>query len=391
MNDLQGPQHSRRPVVAIVHNNKVRFGDYRVQLYLNAQSLRVLFLAPGRPDAVEEADYVASELREGFSVGDVKGFLALFRALWQRRHQITVCHFFSTKLLLAGPVFAAICGLQSVITITGFGRVFSKPRPAMLILRVPYASMLLLSTAIARRVFCQNLGHERVLKAWLPWCRRKIVYLGSGVLFPRFERVVCSRVKPRVLCVSRLIAAKGIDVFLDVAERMSDRFEFVLIGTRSPNGDALYARVQDSARRDIITFPGEIQGEALVAAYQGCDIFLLPGAYGEGLSRVLVEAALSCLVPIAADSAANRDLIGEGQGYLLDSPSVEKICAILNLLLRDRDSLIAQARAFQQGVSKRYDMTAFIHRYELAMRPLLPQSAAGSSRHEIRSQIRGSE
>jgi glycosyltransferase involved in cell wall biosynthesis len=111
------------------------------------------------------------------------------------------------------------------------------------------------------------------------------------------------RAKKRILFAGRLLNSKGLGAFLIVARQFAKRpnVEFLVAGTSDD-------RDPDSIQASHLAGLGEVRFLGLVEdmpnLLRECDIVCLPTRYGEGIPRILIEAAASGLAPIASNRPA---------------------------------------------------------------------------------------
>lgn len=365
--------------VLIVANKRLPDTDYRVVYGWTTTVGRVFFALPEKPANLHHADFIALDFREGLSWSDARNFLRLYKVL--RRGNFDLVHFFSTKLILVGPILARIAGVPALITVTGLGRVFDENRLLYRILRTVYWSIMRISVACARRVYFQNHGHLHMFAARLPHHREKLRYIGSAVALSPVSREQTRHNRSiKVLLVARLIESKGIDDFLAVAEQLHNKgFDFILVGPASRGYEALFQRVKDADARGIIEYAGELVAEELVERFRQADVFYFPSR-GEGLPRVMLEAAMAGLYPIAYDIPANQDLVADGRGKLLPIGDVSGVVRHLQYLRENPSELARAASAYQEYVINTFSIEAYVERMDEEIRNVI---SSGSREHDV--------
>ncbi|MGI9952919.1 glycosyltransferase [Moorellaceae bacterium AZ2] len=344
-----------------VANKKLPDNDYRVMYGKKHSKYHILYALPEPPEGVPAERFVPMNFREGFVAGDLRAFFQLWSYLRQQYKAIDLVHFYSTKLVLLGPIIAWLAGVPSMVTVTGLGRVYSQDGVVYRLLRFLYRGLMAMSIALSRAVLFQNHGDLALFQRMFPFFHHKMVYVGSAVGGPILERMDYEASPLRVLLVSRIMPQKGIEDFLEVAKRLQGQeFEFILVGPFSPRYNDLADLVRRYHYEGTIKYKGEVYGSKdLLAEYGAAHVFLFPSRYGEGLARVMLEAGFAGLCPIAYDINANLDLIAEGRGFLLRSGDIERIVEVL-LQLRDRRDLLEQnARAYQAYVTSTFSLDAY--------------------------------
>jgi glycosyltransferase involved in cell wall biosynthesis len=107
------------------------------------------------------------------------------------------------------------------------------------------------------------------------------------------------------------------------------------------------------------------------SALQDAHILLFPSYYGEGLSRLMLEAGYARICPVAYNIPANRDLIANGRGFLVEKGNLQQVIRILLSMAADRDSAAANAAAYQEFIAKNYGRVEFTKRLDGLFRKMI--------------------
>lgn len=123
----------------------------------------------------------------------------------------------------------------------------------------------------------------------------------------------------RILCVGRLVAAKGQHVLIEAAARLhasGRRFRLVLVGG-GPDDDSLRGAARAAGLDAVIEFTGPLDQAAVRAQYDQADVFAL-ASFAEGIPVVLMEAMASGIACVATRVNGIPELIrGDHEGLLL--------------------------------------------------------------------------
>lgn len=339
--------------------------DYRASCGRLSPDIRMIYALPLKPDGVDDADFVEVRLGEGFRLQELWALFGLGRWLRRHRNEIDVVHFFSTKLILLGPLLARMAGLDSLVTVTGYGRLFNEDGPAHAVLRSVYVAVLGVSFRLARAALFQNHGDMRWAIARVSGAAGKAVYVGSAVDAPVVVRGsdFHQGMPVVVLLVSRLLPSKGIEDFLWVARQLHHRgISFSLVGPASTDYPDLARRVIQAHREGVLTYKSYEPSVKLARWYREADIFLFP-SYGEGMARVMLEAGFAGLQPVAYDINANHDLIVEGSGTLVAVGDRDALTCAVEQIARDRTSLAAAAHRYQERVVAAFGIESYERRF----------------------------
>ncbi|HUP85931.1 MAG TPA: glycosyltransferase [Acidimicrobiales bacterium] len=346
--------------------------DYRVQHPRLRPGTRVLFATPSQPAGVSDDDYVCMRFSEGISSRDFLSFVALARELRRRRRQLDIVHLYSTKLILFGPVVAALAGVPCVITVTGFGRLFNDDLPHYRPARVVYRLMFRGAVRLSRVVLFQNCGD---LEATGTWCRgvvEKGRYIGSATTRVPDAAPKAEGGRLRVMHVARLLPSKGIADFIEVARRLHDDVDFVLVGGTSHSYPELAEAVRSAESAGFLTYRGRLDGDELAKEYDTSHVLFFP-SYGEGMARVMLEAGMRHLCPVAYDIPANRDLVATGQGFLLPVGAVDEATGVITRLASERETVRRAASAYHDHICEEFSMERFAERLDHVLDEVSPR------------------
>jgi glycosyltransferase involved in cell wall biosynthesis len=148
-----------------------------------------------------------------------------------------------------------------------------------------------------------------------------------------------------VLYVGRLIEAKGIMTFLEIAKAFERReaLMFAVIGTGT-----LDSKISEYCEsHSNMVFFGQIPNERLPLYYNSADLVIVPSLQREGFPRVIVES-LSSGTPVLASNIAVSDGLDEAVAVICD-PDFQSIATKLGFLLdnpRFLESLASGCRDF---------------------------------------------
>lgn len=351
--------------VLYVANKALPPADYRMAYGRESRRAEVTYGLPAPVDGVPAERFVRVDLREGMGVRDLLPLVRLFVYLRRNRRRLDMAHFYSTKLVLVGPLLARLAGVRSLVTVTGLGRTFSEPGAAYALLRRVYLRLARGSLGRSEAFLFQNSGDLRWLAERIPEHAGKMSYIGSAVSVPPAGDRDYHAEPLGVLLVTRVMAAKGVDDFIEVARRLrGGRFRFVLVGPPSLGEDALMGRVRAAAAAGELEYRGELAGEALYGEYRRAAVFYFPSRYAEGLARVMLEAGFFGLCPVACDIVSNRDLLADGRGFMLPAGRADAAAGLLERLQGDRGLLRANAEAYRAFVRETYTQEAYNRRMD---------------------------
>jgi glycosyltransferase involved in cell wall biosynthesis len=352
---------SDKPHFLCAVNFRLPDSDYRLCYSLESDSVSVAFALPEKPEGIPLSKFYQLEIGEGIRPAYLISLAKFGAYLIKSRNELTGIHFYSSLLFTLGPILARIAQIPCIITVTGFGRVLSDPR--LRALTPLYWLLLKHAMRYSRAVLFQNSHDLEYVAKKYPSYRPKLYLIGSSTRFPNhshkrsFDDTVL-----RVLLVSRLAPDKGIEDFLFVARSLANpTLQFSLVGSGS--NQALQNAVNEAKLAGTINYRGRLVGSALEEVFAHHHFFLFPSK-AEGMSRVMIEAGLSGLCPVAYDIPANRDIIPVPDKYLVPCFNLDALTAKLKSLVDNRPVAAQSAEMFQQHVKENFAMEAFVHRMD---------------------------
>jgi phosphatidyl-myo-inositol dimannoside synthase len=146
----------------------------------------------------------------------------------------------------------------------------------------------------------------------------------------------------RILFVGRLVARKGVTHLIEAVQRLPANLgtRLTVIGD-GPERASLANQVHDSGLDGRVDFRGRVPESALLEAYAGCDVFVLPSivdARGEteGLGVVLLEAMSYGVPVVGSDIGGITDIIESGEsGLLVPQADADQLALALERIARD--------------------------------------------------------
>ena len=253
---------------------------------------------------------------------ELRTLLAL-RALY-RELKPDLLHHVSIKPVLYGGIAARLAGRRHVVqALSGLGYVFAdggvKARLLSAASGLPFK--LALGGEDTRLIFQNPDDQRQFVERGLIARGKTLVIRGSGVDEDRF-RPSAENLEglPVVLFAGRLLWQKGIGDFVEVARRLRGKARFQVAGyeeATSPSNVSA-AQLRAWAAEGLIEWLGA--RDDMPAVYASGNIVCLPSTYGEGVPKVLIEAAACARACIATESPGCREIVRHGLNGLLVPP-----------------------------------------------------------------------
>jgi glycosyltransferase involved in cell wall biosynthesis len=292
---------------------------------------------------------------------ELRSILELRRIVAAQRPDII--HNVALKPVLHGSIAARLTGQVGVVNaIAGMGYLFTSSAPRALLVR-PVVTLALraLLDGKANRVIVQNpedlaflVEHRMVRRGHVRLIR------GSGVDTTKFMRTGESTGTPVVMLASRMLRDKGIPDFVAAARLLLDEgvtARFVLVGGPDPGNpasipeDELRKLVKRSGiewwgpRSDMPTVIGEAH------------VVCLPTTYGEGVPKVLLEAAACGRPIVATDVQGCREVVqSEVNGLLVPPREPVALAHAIRRLLSEPETRSRMGEAGRELVQREFSV-----------------------------------
>ena len=181
------------------------------------------------------------------------------------------------------------------------------------------------------------------------WNRIMVVRCGVDESFLGAEAPVPVPDAPRLCCVARLSAQKGLPLLIEAAGRLQKRkveFHLSLVGDGEMRGD-IERMIDDHNLRGRVTITGWASSEAVREYILDSRALVLP-SFAEGLPVVIMEALALNRPVIATEIAGIPELVDAACGWLIPAGSVEALAnameEALSLPATRLDALGAEGR-----------------------------------------------
>jgi glycosyltransferase involved in cell wall biosynthesis len=323
---------------------------------------------------------------------DARAFVALARIFRAERPHIV--HAFDTKAGVWGCLAARLARVpNAVATVNGLGFLFQRDTWKQRLLSRSYQTLQTLACAASSATVFQNRDDAEVFVETGMVEREKVVLVpGSGVLT---ERLDPSRFPPEtrarlrtslglapddvvVIMVTRVIRSKGVLDLLAAARALRashPRLRFVLVGADEPGSmDRLSEAELASLRRELAWLGPRDDVPALLAA---SDLMAFPSGYGEGIPRVLLEAAALALPIVTTDAPGCREVVEPGvTGLLVPIGDAQALAAAVARLADDPALRQRFGRAGRARAVERFDLGVVVERTRRLYRELLARGPA---------------
>jgi glycosyltransferase involved in cell wall biosynthesis len=343
--------------------------------------------------ATHVRDYGGRIIQEGFSLIPIKlrrlnrnplrqiiSIIELIKIYRAERPDIV--HQVAIKAVVFGTLAAKAARIPAVINaLAGMGYVFSSSQTRAKVLKpLIRAAFRLILNVRNGGVIIQNPDDlELLVKSNI--MKRENAYLikGSGVDPNRFFMTPEMPGEPLIILASRMLRDKGIYEFVEAARKLlvtGVKGRFVLIGKVDSDNPASIpvAQLKEWHVEGIVEWWG--YREDMPAIFSQAHIVCLPSFYGEGVPKVLIEAASCGRAIVTTDTPGCREIVRDGENGFLVPPHDDKALAQAIRRLIDNPSLREKMGERGREIAIReFSLDRVISETMALYRDLLPKKA----------------
>lgn len=272
-------------------------------------------------------------------IGSILDLVKLYR-----RERPVMVHHVTIKPVLYGSVAARIAHVPAVVNaVAGLGHVFAgvgwRARLMQGAFRLGFTTALAVQKSIV--IFQTEADQRELVSRGVVSAERTVVIRGAGVNTKEFIQHPEPDGPPIVMFAGRLLWSKGVGELIKAGQILNQperRCRIVLVG--KPDGDnpmaIAAAQLEEWVRDGSAEWWGS--SEDMPSTLRQAAIVVLPSYYGEGVPKILLEAASSGRAIVASDLPGCRDVVRNGENGLIVPPRNPVLLAeVIARLISDRD------------------------------------------------------
>ena len=290
----------------------------------------------------------------------------------------SIVHLVTIKPIILGGIAARLAGVPAIVSaVSGLGIVFSSNRLKFKVLRrflYPFYRLAFLHKN--QKIIFQNDNDLKILsRLGLASSKKSTVINGSGVDLNVFEYLPEPNGVPVISLAARLLIDKGVEVFVEASKLIKERkinAHFWLIGKPDLGNinSVSEKKLKEWESKGLIEWLG--YREDIPHLFSKSNIVTLPSYYGEGLPKVLLEAAACGRPIITTDHPGCRDAIDSGKTGLLIPPKdpislADAIC----ILLDESSQRIKMGANGRKRAEEKFDVNKVVAEHILIYKNLL--------------------
>jgi glycosyltransferase involved in cell wall biosynthesis len=252
-----------------------------------------------------------------------------------------IIHQVAIKAVLYGSIAALGTNIPIINALTGLGYLAASSSNKAAVLRwVVWNAFGLFFKRTRQLVLVENDQDKELLVAKLRVSPEKVIVTrGSGVNVSVFQGAPEPSGMPVVLLASRMLWIKGIREFVEAAQLLQSKgvpARFVLAGDSDANNPSCVPRQQllDWHASGAVEWWGH--QEDMPGLFKQANLVCLPSHGGEGVPKVLMEAAASSRAIVTTHVPGCQDIVQDGVNGLLVKPKESMVLAdAIEKLLKD--------------------------------------------------------
>lgn len=375
-NDYQTPTKTQEKILLVANTGWYLY-NFRLPLLkaLRARGAKVVLVSPWD-------QYVEKLQAEGFwwidldlvrkSTNPFLEIYTIFRlVLIYLVEKPDIVHHFTIKCVLYGTFAAKFSGVKNVVNaITGLGYIFINQSLKAKVIRLLTKPLYYFALNARRcKVIFQNLDDLSLLvREGLASPEKSILIRSSGVDSQKFKLSLSelSVAEATVLLASRIVGDKGVYEYVEAAKWLraqGHQTKFKLAGALYPGNPTAITQeeIELWESQGIVKWLGHVDNIEEVIAE--ADVVVLPSHGGEGVPKILLEAAAMGKPLVATDVPGCRDVVDSGvNGYLVPPKEFKLLANAIDNLLGDGKLRQRMGRVGREKVLKSFNVIDVVNK-----------------------------
>jgi glycosyltransferase involved in cell wall biosynthesis len=291
-------------------------------------------------------------------------------------HAITI-----KPVIYSGLIVRTLTSKPSfVAAISGLGYVFSAKSPRVKATRILVSLLYRIALNHEHKlVIFQNQSDNAILSAVANiHSTQKILIRGSGVDLNRYSY----KSEPegsivKVVMASRLLKEKGVYEFVAAARLLLKKglpVQFILVGSSDPDNPNSVSKVEIQSWHEsgLITALGH--RDDVHNIFSNSHIVTLPSYYGEGVPKVLIEAAACGRAIVTTTNPGCCDaVIPDETGLLVPAQDPQALADAIELLASNKNMRVSMGKSGRLFAENEFDVKSVVSKhleiYDRILRP----------------------
>jgi len=310
---------------------------------------------------------------------ELKTLLAIKKLL--SRVKPDLVHAVTIKPVLYGGVAARMSGVENMLfAVSGLGLVFVAEGLKARLRRwfISWFYKFALGVKNSKVIF-QNPVDKNVLKQAIDLKDSNCVMIkGSGADLTTYNVVVEPEGTPIVVMAARLLKEKGVYQFVEAARLLRERgvlADFQLVGEPDPGNPntVKHAELEVWQKEGIIKTLGF--SSDIPQVFASSNIVVLPSFYGEGLPKVLIEAAACGRAIVTTNNPGCAEAVNHGvNGLIVPAKDSKALADAIEKLVVDKPLRLQMGKAGRELAEREFDVYSVVAKHIEIYKDLLKSS-----------------
>jgi len=322
-------------------------------------------------DVLERSGLIVHNAKLTRKKSGVKILIELFEIFSNiRKIKPDIVHLVTIKPVLLGGLASRILRIPAVVSaISGLGFVYSSSGLFSEIRRKLISFLYYVALGHNnQKVIFQNIDDQnRLVSINNKLADKSLLIPGSGVNLSLYSVKDIDAGIPIVMFAGRLLESKGVKEFVRSAELLNkniSRARFVLVGDIDPSNPESITKLDlDQWRKDghveIWGYRADMHNVIPLAS-----VVVLPSYYGEGLPKVLIEAAACGRAVITTDHPGCRDAIESNvTGLLVPVKDAQTLADSIENLISNPEKCMKMGEAGRKLAEEKFDVQYVTERH----------------------------
>lgn len=279
-------------------------------------------------------------------------------------------HAVTIKPVLYGGIAARISGVNNMVfAVSGLGLVFVAEGKTARIRRWFISRLYKIAFGVKnKRVIFQNPVDKQVLQNAIGLKERNCVMIkGSGADLTTYNVVAEPEGTPVVVMAARLLKEKGVYQFVDAARFLKARgiaADFQLVGEPDPgNPNTVTAAELEVWRGESIINSLGFRSD-IPQVFAASNIVVLPSFYGEGLPKVLIEAAACGRAIVTTNNPGCAEAVINGvNGIIVPAKDSKALADAIEVLVTNKDLRLRMGIAGRKLAEEEFDVQSVVAKH----------------------------
>lgn len=309
-------------------------------------------------------------------ISELRSLVGIYKLV--NRLKPDLVHLVTIKPVLYGGIVARIRKIPAVVAaISGLGSVFVAKSVIGKILR--FCILKIYKFSLGHQNICvifQNPDDkEKLVSAHVIHEKDTIMIRGSGVDLALYPVIDEPKGVPILVMASRLLKEKGVLIYVEAARIIKSKgvsARFLLIGAPDPGNPSSVTDSEIKAWVEEGTIESLGFRRDIPNIFSGANIVVLPSFYGEGLPKVLIEAAACARAVITTDNPGCRDAIEKDiTGVIVPPKNSKRLADAIEMLLSNNAQRAAMGKAGRELAEREFTLECVVNTHLTIYRDLL--------------------